>query len=218
MSVVAATTRGPKGPKAIPALDPKNALLVQPFKRLVEEGFITELTVRFTPSGFHAEGVPDARVAGVDGSGLTTGVAAPLGLISAAADKGNLIPRKQKKNGKTGGSAPAQPLPAKSLTKEDLGKSDAEFLSRARAVATSCGAGLVGRARTNGLFDGSVTTSFQDWWAQSSATARAQTLFTKRYFDECDREHVIRRMRSLECPFRGTAEFAVSERKDEDDD
>jgi len=191
------------------ALDPRNAMLVQPFKRMVEEGFITELVVRFTPNGFTAEGVPDARVSGVEGSGLTAGVPAALGQILSAADKGNLVPKKTK--GKTSGKAQVQPLPLKTLVSKDFdGTTDEQLMARMRVVASDSNGGtLIGRVRSAGRYLADVTLTYQEWWARANANDRALSL--------CQHKELVKltdaqknRLRNLPCPFRGTAEFLVS--------
>jgi hypothetical protein len=178
---------------------------------LVEEGFITELTLKFTPMGVTCQGIPDARIAAVEGSGLEKGVAAPLGVILAASDKGNLIPRREtNKKGKTGAKA-GQPLPEKSLDPRDFLGSDAELLARAKLVAAKIGgAGLVGRVRTTGSFDGTITTSFKSWWDDATAQQRARALIAPSkgtLMSPAD----IARLGNLECPFRGIANFVVAD-------
>jgi hypothetical protein len=176
---------------------------------LVEEGFITSLVVTFTPNGFSAEGVPDARVSGVEGSGLTTGQPSPLGQILSAADKGNLIPKKTK--GKTSGKAQVQPLPLKTLVAKDFeGTTDEQLLARMRVVASDSNGGtLIGRVRSAGRYVASVTLSYQDWWNRANANDRALSL--------CQHKELVKltdaqkqRLRGKPCPFRGTAEFLVS--------
>jgi len=199
------------------ALDPLAPVLGQPWKRLVEEGFITELVVKFTSSGVNAQGKPDTRVCAVEGSGLVEGQFTPLGLIKAAADKGNLIPRRQNKNGPSG-SVSGTPLPAKTLVKSDFGGTDAELLGRARKVAQACGGQtLVGRVRSSNAFDGKVTTSFQDWWASASAEKRVKALVQPRHMSELSKDDT-NRLAKMECPFRGTADFAVADEEDEDEE
>jgi hypothetical protein len=190
------------------ALDPRIPSLVQPFKRLVEEGYITELVVKFTPSGTTSLGKPDQRMVDVDKSGLVIDQAYPLGLLLAVSDKGNLVPVKGKK--KTAAQA-AQPLPEKTLTKDDLGKTPDELLARARAVANkSGGATLVGRVRSANRFGGSATISFENWWKTADAVSRASSLMTTKKLAELDQAQ-IDKFGSLQCPFRGTAEFTVIE-------
>jgi len=199
------------------ALDPLAPVLGQPWKRLVEEGFITELVVKFTSSGVQAQGKPDDRVCKVEGTGLKVGEFSPLGMIKAAADKGNLIPRRQTKNGPSG-SVPGTPLPAKTLVKSDFGGTDAELLGRARKVAQACGGQtLVGRVRSSNAFDGKVTTSFSDWWASASAEKRVKALVQPRHMGELSKEDTVR-LANLECPFRGTADFVVADDEDEDEE
>lgn len=205
------TRRPPQGP----VLDPRTPNLVQPFKRLVEEGFITELMVKFTPTGNTVVGKPDKRIADVTNSGLTAGVDAPVAQIAAIADRANLIPRGGKSKKTTSGPA-QQPRPKKSLVKADCDLSAPELLARARAVADASGGNtLVGRVRSAGLFEGTVTTSFQDWWASASLVNRARALVLDRYRSEMTAE-CIRKIGELECPFRGTATFTVNEEEEED--
>lgn len=195
-------------------LDPRTPALAQPFKRLVEEGFITELTVKFTPMGTTVTGRPDSRMVKVVDSGLSLETDFPVGQLASVAEKGNLIPRKGKSPGKKGQSN-GQPLPTKSLHKEDFALSPAEFKARCESVASACsGATLVGRVRSAGNFDGSVTTSFQDWWKSAGIKNRASALIQKKYSSEITQEQ-LKRLAGLSCPFRGIAEFTVSQEHDE---
>lgn len=200
------------------ALDPRNASLVQPFKRLVDEGFITELNVVFTPSGFTATGKPDSRISAVEGSGLTTGTPAALGIIAAAADKGNLIPKKQgnvKKNATN--KVDAQPLPLKTLVPKDFEGTDAELIARMRIVAAEGNGGtLIGRVRSAGRYMADVTLSYQDWWARAGAKDRALSLCQHKMLAKLSDE-MIARLDGKPCPFRGTAQFIVSEEAEDSD-
>jgi len=199
-----------------PALDPTNPALTQPWKRLVDEGFITELIVTFTPTGQTVLGKPDKRVSDVEGSGLKEGGSFPVAMIKAAADKGNLIPLRGKN--KTGGSPSGTPLPAKSLVKSDFAGSDQELLGRARKVAQACGGQtLVGRVRSAGAFDGKVTTSFQNWWKTAKPIDKSKSLIQPRHLSELVKED-IDRLAKLECPFRGTADFVVASEESEDEE
>jgi hypothetical protein len=199
------------GAQRAAALDPRAPLLVQPFKRLVEEGFIKELNVSFTPTGVTATGVPDTRMIAVKDSGLVKDQKYPLGLLASIADQGDLIPiggKKKKKNN----AVVEQPLPSKSLCARDWEfKDPSEFVARAIAVAdASTGATLVGRVRSADLFGGDHTISFQKWWETASPYDRAVSLTLKKYRDELSTEQ-IQSLQTLRCPFRGTAEFVVSE-------
>jgi len=199
------------------ALDPTKPTLSQPWKRLVDEGFILKLVVEFTPTGVSVLGEPDKRIVDVDGSGLVLGQPAPVGLIKAAADKGNLIPRRQTNKG-PGGSVSGTPLPAKSLVKSDFTGSDAELLGRARKVAQACGGQtLVGRVRSSNAFDGEVTTSFKDWWASATPEKRAKALVQPRHLEGLTKDEV-KKLANLECPFRGTADFVVAQDGEEDEE
>jgi hypothetical protein len=194
------------------ALDPRAPLLTQPFKRLVEEGFLVKLSVEFTPNGVTTSGVPDARMIAVEGSGLVKDQAYPLGQLAAIADNGNLIPVKGKT--KSGAKAPTQPLPEKSLTKEDFNKTSAELFARAKAVAQKCtGSTLVGRVRSSNAFNGSATISFQNWWKTAKPAQRAIALTAHKQRMELSPEDVAK-LADLQCPFLGPAEFTVA--KDDD--
>jgi hypothetical protein len=183
----------------------------------VDEGFITELCVKFTPTGVTVTGKPDKRVADVESSGLTAGVDAPLGVILTAADKGNLIPKRSGDRKKQAGASAAAPLPKNSLCKRDFEGSDQELLARARAVAQAAsGPTLVGRVRSGGAFSGEVTTSFGNWWAQASPQQRAVALVIPSRKKELTAED-IQKLSTMECPFRGTASFEVVESEAEDE-
>jgi len=208
--------QGRRPPQGRAALDPTTPSLTQPWKRLVEEGFIQKMSIEFTPTGSTVVCIPDARVIAVEGSGLEEGVTYPIGMVKAAVDKGNLIPRRQDKKKSADGKAADTPKPAKTLVKSDFGGSAAELFARAKAVAQSCGgATLVGRVRSAGVFDGEVTTSFQDWWAAASPEKRGRSLVQPRHAGELTREDVAK-FANMECPFRGTAEFVVADGGDED--
>lgn len=216
MSAQTGNRTGARGAIGRAALDPTNPALTQPWKRLVDEGFITELIVTFTPTGQTVLGKPDKRVCDVEGSGLKEGGSFPVGMIKAAADKGNLIPLRGKN--KTGGSPSGTPLPAKSLVKGDFAGSDAELLGRARKVAQACGGQtLVGRVRSAGAFNGEVTTSFQDWWQSAKPIEKSKALVQPRHLTGLEKAD-IDRLAKLECPFRGTADFVVADAEDEDEE
>jgi hypothetical protein len=178
---------------------------------LVEEGFITELTVVFTPSGFKAEGLPDARLVGVTDSGLVLGQRSPLGMIASAADKGNLIPLKKKSGSKkTGANDVSNPLPKKTLVKADFEGTDEALFARAKVVASAENGGtLVGRVRSAGKFNGKVTISYQKWWETATVDDRALSLCQSKELAGLTRAHILR-LRGMQCPFRGTTEFHVS--------
>jgi hypothetical protein len=199
------------------AFDPRNPALVQPYKRLIEEGFFTELVVTFTPLGVTSTAKPDIRLASVEGASLDVNQSYPLGVLSAWADKGNLIPLKGKKGKKIGNATPDQPLPDKSLCKRDFLGTAAELSARAVAVANkSGGSALIGRVRSEGHFRMGVTTSFQNWWAQASPADRASALCVPRYRGELTAED-LNKLAGLQCPFRGTAEFTVVEEVEDPD-
>jgi len=197
------------------ALDPRNPSLVQPYKRLVDEGFITRLRVEFSPSGFTAEGVPDARMIAVPESNLMVGTAYPLGTLIAIADKGNLVPKKQKNKAAGGSAERAQPLPKKTLTLRDFdGTTNQQLLARAAVVASADSAGtLVGRVRSANKFTANVTTSFHDWWAAADVDSRATALCQSKELAKLTDVHKAR-LATMPCPFRGNAEFVVADEED----
>jgi hypothetical protein len=200
------------------AFDPRQPALVQPYKRLVEEGFITVLTAKFTPEGFTCLAKPDGRLAAVEGANLNVEQEYPVGILSMWADKGNLIPLKGKNKSKGSKAGPEQPLPAKSLCKKDFEATDAELSARAVAVANaSGGASLIGRVRSEKAFTLAVTTSFQDWWRLANGEQRASALCTPRYRGELS-EADVNKLANLQCPFRGTAEFTVQQEENSDDE
>jgi hypothetical protein len=209
---------GAQGRKTLNAFDPRNPSLVQPFKRLVDEGFISELVAKWTPMGIISYGKAAQKLADVEDSGLNTTDEYPLAILARVAEKGDVIPRPGKAK-KTGGT-PQQALPAKSLCKEDLKpeKTAASIQARANAVArASGGAPLVGRVRSKNRFLGHSTTSYQDWWETASADDRALSLCQgKHYASLTDEEKA--KLAGLQCPFRGTLEFTVAEEAEDEEE
>jgi len=67
----------------------------------------------------------------------------------------------------------------------------------------------VGRVRSAGRFNGTETQSYQDWWAESDPRQRATSLCQGRHLTTLTVED-MRQLGTLQCPFRGTAEFTVS--------
>jgi len=201
------------------ALDPRAPLLVQPSRRLVEEGSITEILVSFTPLGTVVKGKASKRLVDVEGSGLNETDYFPVVRLAGVADKGNLAPAPSKKKKNAGGAQVVQ-LPAKSLCKEDFaeGKTPQSLQQRANAVANACGGGpLVGRVRSAKRFSGTETVSYRKWWETASVQDRAVSLCQQRHLDTLTEAHKLL-LGALQCPFRGTAEFTVAEEEEEEED
>lgn len=204
-----------RGVQRAAALDPRAPLLVQPFKRLVEEGFILELKVVWTPTTVTVEGEPDDRLIAVAGSGLQKGQKYAIAKLSSIADDGDLIPTKGKKS--KNDKNPSQPDPKKSLCAKDLDLDFAGFVARAQAVAKNCsGPTLVGRVRSAELFEGRITTKFSDWWEKAEPGPRCTSLTLEKYRKEMSgHSNGLKYFADLKCPFRGTAEFVVTEKDQE---
>jgi hypothetical protein len=185
---------------------------------LVEEGYITEMTVVFSPMGTSVKAKVSKAMVDVEGSGLNETDYFPVGRISQVADKGNLVPKPGKK--KTGGAAAVSAqLPSKSLCKEDFGegKNPQTLQQRCNAVATAAGGGpLVGRVRSAGRFPGTESQSYQDWWTGAPPEDRAVSLCQGRHLatlTDADKA----KLGGLRCPFRGIAEFTVADDEEEEE-
>jgi len=74
----------------------------------------------------------------------------------------------------------------------------------------------VGRVRSAGEFDGESTISYQAWWETASAHRRALSLSEGKRLAAFTPE-MENRLLGLQCPFRGTLEFVVSEEGGEED-
>lgn len=194
------------GPR-VSALDVGAPALTQPFKRLVAEGFITKLTVVFTPNGFNVECVPDKRISEVENSGLTAGVSAPIGMVLAASDKGNLIPVSKKT-----GKKQEQPKPEKTLVLADFELPEAQFIARCKAVAEKCGgATLTGRVRSAGAFNEDTftsTISYTSWWEKANVKSRMVGLVQGELKNKLTKEQ-CQKFSKMSCPFRGDVVFQV---------
>jgi hypothetical protein len=213
----ATTARGAaKASQQRSALDPTVPILVQPYKRLVAEGYITELVCSFTPTGVSVKAKADERMVAVVGSGLNTTEYYPVGRLAAVAEKGALAPAPTR--GRKKKSGPAVQLPEKSLCAQDFINPTREGLqARINSIAASAGGGpLVGRVRSAGKFTGTETVSYQTWWETASADSRAASLSQKRHYDALTAQQKAL-MQGLQCPFRGTAEFAVSAQAEDDE-
>jgi hypothetical protein len=205
---------GGLAPKARPALDPRVPVLVQPFKGMVETGLIEEITVVFSSMGTVVKGKASKKLAEVEQSGLNVTDYFPVARLLEVAESGDkpllVNPKKKKK----GGAAPAQVKPARSLCATDFELSPAALQQRINEIARACGGGpLVGRVRSAGEFDGDATVSYQDWWRDASAHKRALSLSEgKRLAAFSDEQKEL--LSGLQCPFRGTLEFKVSEEEE----
>jgi len=211
---------GAKGRPTLNAFDPRAPTIVQPFKRLVDEGWIEEIAVVFTPTGVKVSGKASAKLVAVENSGLNQADSFPLAVLARVAELGNCIPKPGKKGKGVGGAPAPQALPAKSLVKSDFAaaKSAASLQARANAVAAAAGgAPLVGRVRSAGRFLGTETTTYQDWWAVAAVADRALSLCQGRYLAALTNEEKAR-LAGLQCPFRGTLEFVVAAEEEEEED
>jgi hypothetical protein len=209
---------GGLAPKARPALDPRVPVLVQPFKGLVENGVIAEISVVFSSMGTEVKGKASKRLADVKDSGLNTTDFFPVGRLLEIAEMGEdpLLKRPGKK-GKGKGTGPAQVKPARSLCSDDFSLAPAALQTRANEIAKNCGGGpLVGRVRSAGRFSGTSTVSYREWWDAADGDLRALSLSEgKRYAAFTPEQKAL--LVGLQCPFRGTLEFTVKE-DDEDEE
>jgi len=209
---------GPAAPRS--GLDPTTPLLVQPYKRLVNEGFIMELRISFKPTGTVVEACPGEKLVEVVGSGLKSDTYYAVAVLARIAELGNVIP-KPGKSGKGKAGGPKTPeLPKKSLCIKDfaVGSSPATLQKRANEVAAACGGGpLVGRVRSAGIFKGTESQSYQDWWAGADPKSRAVSLCQGKALSELT-DVALARLGGLQCPFRGTLEFTVAEQDEEEEE
>jgi hypothetical protein len=208
---------GGSGPKARPALDPRVPVLVQPFKGLVENGTITEISVKFSSMGTEVKGKASKRLADVKDSGLNTTDFFPVGKLLEVAEMGeDPVLKRPGKKGKGAKAGPAQVKPARSLCSEDFSLSQPALQARINEIAKNCGGGpLVGRVRSAGRFDHQSTISYRDWWENADGDLRALSLSEgKRYHAFTPEQKAL--LVGLQCPFRGTLEFTVKE--DEEDE
>lgn len=202
-----------------PAFDPAHPALVQPWKRLVEEGFIVKLNVEFTPFGVNLSGQPGPALCALQGGVFASGVDYPLGVLESACAKHGFGARQKTVSRKTVASAgPSVVLPLKSLCKSDFdGKTATQLAVRAAAVAEACGGNtLTGRVRSAGLFSGSETTSFQSWWQTAPVASRLVALTDGHRRKQIEEAGLaVDAVGQIQCPFRGDAVFVVSARAEE---
>jgi hypothetical protein len=196
------------------AFDPRAPLLVQPFKRLVEEGFISRMTTVWTPTGVETKVQIDERVAAADTT-FKVGVDYPAARIARLAEEKDLVPKKGKK---VASQKPVSLLPKKSLCEEDFVGSGSNLASRAKDVASAIGgpalAGRIMSLKDIRTPEGVLT--FQDWWKLSSPAERYILLTDGVRRAKLDKNSsVLPALAALSCPFLDSLEFGKEKSEEE---
>jgi hypothetical protein len=187
-----------KSVRAPPALDPSRPALVQPYRDFVQMGWITELNLKFTPTGHSIVCKPDKTKFPELGDEVSVGVIRDA-VIKAKLWEPRGAKEKTNKNGKK-----EDMLPKKSLCKKDFEGNDASLVSRARSVAKALGDNT-GRGRIGSKSLGIENAdTFEKWWEHAEPEMIIQLLADKKHLEELSNEDINRLSDLLDtCPFRG---------------
>jgi hypothetical protein len=195
----ATNTAKPAGGRLPPALNPESPALTQPYKDFVQRGWISTLTVEFTPSGTQmAVVLGDAVSAKIPAAPKT---AIPCGVAKQwIVDAGLWSPK-----GEKGTAQQQNVLPLKSLVKRDFEEKNLPNLAtRAKAVAAALGDTVArGRIGSLGYMESGVDT-FDKWWRVASPKHKSRLVSDDRHWKEfSDDEHRAIARALSPCPFRG---------------
>jgi len=197
-----------------PALNPESCALVQPYKDFIGRGFLSQLTVRFTPMGIT---VSCSVASSLLRSGETLETLIPLGdAKNRIIEKGLWSPGKPggKKSGETSN---VNALPKKSLCKDDFKENDDAVKARAIAVAAAIGDTTArGRIGSLDLMIEGVDT-FEEWWSSAAAAEKTRLLSDKKHHDQFSESDHLRVVNLLggDCPFRGLVPTPSQEKEEE---
>jgi hypothetical protein len=183
-----------------PALNPESCALVQPYKDFVGRGFISNITVEFTPLGVKV-GCRIEKSLLNDGETTDT-------IIAVVDAKNRIINKGLWTPGRPGVNKPSATkdlLPQKSICKDDFKGTDDEVKARILAVAKNIG-DTTARGRIGSLkmmIEGVDT--FENWWKGASASEKSRLLSDKKHHDTfSDADHIRLANLARICPFRGT--------------
>jgi len=208
-----AQTSAPAKRAPPPALNPESCALVQPWKDFLSKGYITELNVKFTPTGeMHScKVITSLQKEGEGNADIPVGDAKAR-IISA----GLWTPKVPEKGGdKKKGDL----LPLKSLVKRDFDEKDPKkFATRVLAVAKALGDTTArGRIGSLKLMTEGIDT-FEKWWEVANPAHKARLLTDAKHFKEFTRDEFVLIANSIpECPFRGSVPAPTPEEEDEEE-
>jgi hypothetical protein len=200
-----------KGPP--PALNPETPALTQPWKDFISKGWLTALTVEFTPLGLQTGCIvqPSLRKA-VDPESNVIALGEAKNRIVQA---GLWTPRGA--NTRSGTTNDNVMLPKKSLTKKDLEGDDNSLRSRAIEIGKALG-DTTARGRIGSLkmfIEGEDT--FAGWWSRASAAEKSRLFSDKKHHDEFTEPDHLRIAKVVgQCPFRGSVPSQTEEKETEE--
>jgi hypothetical protein len=196
-----------KGPP--PALNPEMPALTQPWKDFVSRGFVTALSVEFTPLGTQIGCKVQPSLKKKDDP--TNGIIA-LGEAKNRIVEANLWSPKGPKKGD--GATASVMLPKKSLTKKDFEGDDATLLKRVEEVSKALGDTTArGRIGSLKMFIEDEDT-FEGWWERSMAAEKVRLLSDKKHHEEITPADYLRFEKIVsKCPFRGSVPSPTEEKE-----
>jgi len=196
-----------------PALNPEVCAVVQPYKDFLGKGFITKLSVEFSPMGVQVS-------CSVQNSLLKENET--LDSRIAVGDAKNRIIEKglwTPKQGSKGSSTKKEDaLPSKTLCKKDFeGTSDTQLKQRVLAVAKALG-DTTARGRIGSLkmmIEGVDT--FEEWWQDASAAEKTRLLSDKKHHSTFSEADYLRVGSVTNCPFRGSVPTPSQDEEEEEE-
>jgi len=196
-----------------PALNPESPALTQPWKDFVSRGFVSSLTVKYSPLGVQVFCAVQESLKKPDDP--SNGEIA-LGDAKNRIVEAKLWAPKAQNKAKTDKNEVARPK--KSLVKEDFEGSDADLLTRADAIAKATGSTTAkGRIGSLKMFIDGATT-FEAWWDEASPKEKTRLFSDKKHHDEFTEEMHLQFERCVsKCPFLGPVPDP-SQEKEEDEE
>jgi len=203
----------PRGPP--PALNPESCALVQPYKDFVGKGFISKITVEFSPMGNTVHCcVKDSLLK----SGETKDSIIAIGDAKLRIIDAKLWTPKEKGGKAKDGDSNAFVSPKKSLCKEDFSLNKEQLSKRVLEVSKALG-DTVARGRIGSLklmIDGAAT--FDDWWKGAAPAEKTRLLSDKKHHDTfSEADHLLIGGLVSKSPFRGVVPVPSKEDEDSDD-
>jgi hypothetical protein len=195
-----------------PALNPESCALVQPYKDFLSKGFISKLTVEFTPMGVHIScKLPPSLRKNGEGEDANYSVGDAKTRII---DQGLWVPNS--KDTRDTKKVPEVQLPKKTLTKVDFEATDEKLSARANAVALAL-TDTVARGRVGSLrFMIEGVDTFEEWWSSASPSEKSRLLMDgKHHSTITDADHLKLSRLLVQCPFRGPVPSPSAEDEEE---
>lgn len=180
------------------ALNPDAPGLTQPFKDFVSRGLVS-IKVEFGPMGTKIGGTPYGLIRK---EGESDSTLLPLGEIKSRIEEAGVSNQRPRANGKK--TTAKQPLPTRSLCKQDFESGEANLLHRIRAVGNSIGSDVARARILTAKANASGYESFDEWWIHANHDQRSLVLVDRKHAEEIGQSMSMLTELDIQCPFRGS--------------